>query len=83
MFEPIGLFGLILILIAWIPETLKNLKEGKVKTRTEFLILYMLGSLFLTIHAIILLDLVFIILNLLATILSGVNLVFKMTMRLK
>ena len=83
MFEPIGLFGLILILIAWIPETLKNLKERRVKTRTEFLILYMLGSLFLTIHAIILLDLVFIILNLLATILSGVNLVFKMTMRLK
>jgi len=83
MFEPIGLLGLIFLLIAWIPETIRNLRERRVKTRTEFLILYMLGSLLLTIHAIILFDIVFIILNLLATFLSGLNLIFKIAMRLK
>ncbi len=83
MFEPIGLLGLIFLLIAWIPETVRNLRERRVKTRIEFLILYMLGSLLLTIHAIILFDIVFIILNLLATFLSGLNLIFKIAMRLK
>ncbi|MHA1616864.1 MAG: PQ-loop domain-containing transporter [Candidatus Njordarchaeales archaeon] len=75
--EPIGLIGLLTILIAWFPETIKNLRARHVGTRVEFLALYTLGSLLLTIHSIFIKDLVFIILNSLATVLSGINLCMK------
>ncbi len=74
-----GLLGIALILIAWLPETVKNFKATQVKTRTEFLLLYTFGSLLLTIHAFILNDLVFLVLNGLATVISGANLVLKFT----
>lgn len=79
--DPYGLVGILLILIAWLPETLKNLHAKKVKTRSEFLVLYTAGSFLLTIHAIILGDLIFIILNSLATILSGINIILKATQK--
>ena len=71
---PVGIIGLSLIVIAWVPETIKSIKSGKT-IRVEFLILYFLGSIFLTIHAINIGDLVFIMLNGLASVLSGVNIV--------
>ena len=76
-----GLIGITLILIAWLPETIKNMKATKVNTRYEFLILYTLGSLLLTIHALILNDIIFIILNALATILSSANITLKVIYR--
>ena len=69
-----GLIGLALIVIAWVPETIKSLKSKKT-ARPEFLLLYFLGSLFLTLHAMTIRDLIFIILNAIATVLSGTNLV--------
>lgn len=72
--EIIGLLGLTMIVVAWIPETIKSLKSGQT-AKIEFLILYLLGSIFLTIYAILRNDIVFTILNGLAVIFSGLNVV--------
>ncbi len=77
--DPYGLIGILLILVAWLPETVKNLRARKVATRFEFLMLYTAGSFLLTLHAYLLGDLIFIILNLLATFLSGANIILKVT----
>jgi len=73
-----GLIGILLILVAWLPETIKNLRAARVTTRFEFLLLYTSGSLLLTIHAYILGDIIFIVLNALATVLSGINIALKL-----
>ncbi len=70
----VGLLGLLLIVLAWIPETIKSMRSGKT-IRLEFLILYFAGSVLLTLHAVNIGDYVFIILNGLASILSGANIV--------
>ena len=77
IYDLYGVVGIVFILVAWLPETIKNLRSSRVNIRMEFLILYTLGSLLLTVHALILADLVFIVLNGLATILSGINIVLK------
>ena len=79
--DPYGLIGILLILVAWLPETVKNLRARKVTTRSEFLLLYTAGSFLLTLHALILGDLIFIILNSLATMLSGANIILKATQK--
>lgn len=76
--DPYGLIGILLILVAWLPETVKNLRARKVTTRFEFLIMYTTGSFLLTVHACLLGDIIFIILNLLATLLSGTNIALKL-----
>ncbi|MCR8433399.1 MAG: hypothetical protein NDP13_04250 [Crenarchaeota archaeon] len=73
MLELIGLIGLVLIVIAWIPETIKTLKKLEKPARIEFLMLYFFGSILLTMHAITIRDPVFITLNGIASILSGIN----------
>ena len=70
----LGLTGLILIVVAWIPETIKSIRSGET-IRTEFLLLYFLGSILLTTHAILIADIIFTVLNGLASILSGINLI--------
>ncbi len=75
--EPIGILGLFIILIAWLPETIKNIRNRRVRTRIEFLLLYTIGSMLLTIHSIIISDPIFVVLNGLAAILSGMNLFAK------
>lgn len=72
--ELVGIMGLVLIVIAWIPETIKTIKKLEKPARIEFLVLYFLGSILLTTYAILIRDLVFITLNGMAAILSGINL---------
>lgn len=79
--DPYGLLGIILILIAWLPETIKNIRTVDIPIRIEFLILYTIGSFLLTIHAYILGDIIFLILNGIATILSGANMIMKIQRR--
>ncbi len=80
MLEYIGFIGLTLLVVAWVPETIKSLKSGRT-AKMEFLVLYFVGSILLTIHAIIIRDLVFTILNGLASILSGINVGKAIAMR--
>ncbi|MCL6088794.1 MAG: hypothetical protein M1530_01365 [Candidatus Marsarchaeota archaeon] len=71
--EYIGLAGLVLILIAWIPETMQNWREKGRNLSLKFVALYLFGSLFLTYHAFTLNDMVFLTLNGLATLIALFN----------
>jgi len=73
----LGIIGLVLILVAWLPDTIKSIRKSKVSTRIEFLILYAMGSFFLTLHAYNIKDIVFITLNALATTMALINLFAK------
>ena len=68
-----GLLGLVLILIGWIYETISAIKTGKTALPLAFAILYGTGSLLLTIHSWLLDDLIFLVLNLAATIIAVIN----------
>ena len=74
----VGILGLVLILVAWIPETFSTIKTKKVGMRREFILLYLFGSLFLTLHSILLQDFVFLILNAGATFVASVNLYYSL-----
>ncbi|MDP3741742.1 MAG: hypothetical protein Q8R15_00335 [Candidatus Micrarchaeota archaeon] len=75
MIEPyyIGLAGLVLLLFAWIPETLKTIREKKSPIELKFSIVYAVGSAALMTYAYLLGDLIFAILNLLTTLLALMN----------
>ncbi len=74
----LGFVGLICIVLAWIPQTLKTIKKGKTDMNTAFIVLYFVGSVSLTIYAINLNDMVFTALNGLAAAESAVNLFYKL-----
>ncbi|MBR9704649.1 hypothetical protein GOV12_04505 [Candidatus Pacearchaeota archaeon] len=73
----IGIAGLILIALGWIPETLQIIKQKKNNLNLKFNILYTLGSLALVVYAVYINNLVFILLNGLAFFMSGVGLFYK------
>lgn len=71
----IGLIGLLAIVACWIPQTYEVLKSRQVDMKLSFLILYLTGSIALTIYALD--DIIFLILNLLAAVGSAINLYYK------
>ena len=73
----IGFLGLLCIAGAWIPQTVKTVKEKRCDIGTAFLALYTIGSISLTAYAILNFDPVFLALNLLATIQSLINFYYK------
>lgn len=72
----IGLIGLLAIVACWIPQTIEVFKTGRANMKLSFLILYLVGSVALTIYA--LGDIIFVTLNLLTTAGSAINLYYKM-----
>lgn len=72
----IGIIGLVLILVGWVPQAIKTIKE-KSGMDLRFAILYTTGSGLLTLYAILINDWIFIVLNAGATILSGISLVYS------
>ncbi len=70
-----GLIGILLILGGWAYETLIALKAGKTSIPLAFSILYGAGSLLLFVHSLLLNDLVFMVLNVFATLIPLVNIV--------
>ncbi|MBI4406371.1 hypothetical protein HY571_00470 [Candidatus Micrarchaeota archaeon] len=83
MVEPyyVGLAGLILLLIAWIPETLRTIREKKSPIELKFSLVYALGSFSLMTYAYLLGDLIFTILNLLTTLLALMNSYYSFTQK--
>ena len=73
----LGILGLILIAFGWIPETLEIIKKKKNNLNLKFNVLYALGSLALVIYAIHIQNLVFILLNGFAFLMSGIGLLYK------
>ena len=74
----IGLLGLLCIAAAWIPQTVKTIREKRCDIGKSFLILYILGSISLTVYSILNFDPIFLALNLLATIQSVINFYYKL-----
>jgi MtN3 and saliva related transmembrane protein len=75
--QVIGFLGLLCIAGAWIPQTLKTIKEKRCDIGMAFLALYTIGSISLTVYAILNFDPIFLALNLLATIQSLINFYYK------
>ncbi len=73
----LGILGLILIAIGWIPQTLHTIKKKKNNLNFKFNLLYTLGSLALVIYAIYIKDFVFILLNGFAFLMSGIGLFYN------
>ncbi|RME80240.1 MAG: hypothetical protein D6769_00105 [Methanobacteriota archaeon] len=67
-----GIIGVALILLGWIPETVRAYKDGKVAD-IRFTMLYAIGSALLTYHAYTLGDVPFIILNIAAMVIALFN----------
>ena len=74
--EFIGTLGAVLLLIAWIPQTLRTIRTRKVGMERKFLYIYLLGSLVLAIYAYSLDDWVFLILNAVATLMAAINIYY-------
>lgn len=75
--EFIGLMGMTLILLAWIPETMKALREGSGAPK-EFDALYAAGSLVLVWYSLQINSLVFAALNSLAFLAAVLGLYVKL-----
>jgi MtN3 and saliva related transmembrane protein len=73
----LGVIGLILIALGWIPQTLETIKKKKNNLNLKFNLLYTIGSLLLTVYAITLSDTIFIILNGFAFLMSGIGLYYN------
>jgi len=72
----IGLAGMIILVIAWIPQTIEVIKKKKSSIPKRFSAIYSIASLFLTLYAISIMDLIFTALNFLAFIQSFLNFLF-------
>ncbi len=79
MDETFGLLGLALIVIAWIPGVLETIRTKKAGMKKEFIIIYFLGSLCLTIYGWQLNAVPFVILNGLAALVPLVHAYYALT----
>ncbi len=83
MVQWIGWIGLFLLLLAWVPQTWETIKAGTTEVNLLFIILYVVSSAVLALYAFLSSDLVFLVLNGLLTIGSGINLYYKLWPREK
>ena len=72
-----GIAGALLILLGWIPQTVKVVKDRKSKLDWKFALLYFIGSGMLVVYSVQIHDNVFIALNSLIVLLESVALVFS------
>lgn len=82
-FSLIGILGLSLILIGWIYETYNLIKTRKSNLPLAFGVLYTLGSLCLSIYSYLLNDLIFLVLNVAATFIALINVLFGLSAKRK
>lgn len=77
----IGIIGMALIIIAWVPETIRTLRTKKTGLELRFNIIYVLGSLLLTVYAITIQDIIFTTLNAILFLISLLNLRYTLRER--
>ncbi|RKX50217.1 MAG: hypothetical protein DRP38_01555 [Thermotogae bacterium] len=78
MKELVGLIGMLLLVSSWIPQTWETIKNKKCPLNLEFVLVYIVGSTLLAIYSYLIGDWVFLTLNSLAALQSGVNLYVKL-----
>ncbi|GAB5409945.1 MAG: hypothetical protein BalsKO_23100 [Balneolaceae bacterium] len=76
--EILGWSGFAILIMAWIPQTIDTIKAGKTEMNLAFILMYVFSSLLLTVYSVLENDNVFIALNALLTIGSGINLFYKL-----
>lgn len=76
--ELLGWIGFGILVSAWIPQTWETIKAGRTSINIAFIIMYFMSSLLLAIYSILIEDPVFIALNFLLALGSGINLYFKL-----
>jgi len=79
--EIIGWVGFLLLVAAWVPQTIDTVKAGRTDVNLIFINLYVISSILLTVYSIMNVDYVFIALNGLLTVGSGINLFYKLKPR--
>lgn len=73
----IGIIGLVLLAVGWIPETIKIVRDRKSSIDWRFGVLYVTGSLVLAFYAFQIKDTIFLILNLFVMVMSAISLVYS------
>ena len=76
--ETLGWTGFAILIMAWIPQTIDTIKAGKTEINIAFILMYVTSSAILTIYSVLENDHVFIALNGLLTLGSGINLYYKL-----
>lgn len=76
--EILGWSGFAILIMAWIPQTIDTIKAGRTEMNIAFILMYVFSSLLLTIYSVLTYDMVFIALNGLLTVGSGINLYYKL-----
>ena len=83
MIPTIGIIGLALLALAWIPQTISIIKKEKSNIDYKFGVLYVIGSLTLIIYSINIKDIIFLLLNSFVALMSGIALYFSIKKQLK
>ena len=73
----LGIIGLIILVLGWIPQTISTIKEKHAKINKKFGILYVCGSLILVLYAFQIKDIIFMTLNIIIAIMSGITLYYS------
>jgi MtN3 and saliva related transmembrane protein len=73
----LGIIGMALIVLAWVPQTIENIKNKSTGLNLKFILLYLFGSTGLLLYSILIKDFIFIILNAGAAIQALINLVIE------
>ncbi|MBW2987707.1 hypothetical protein KY336_04105 [Candidatus Woesearchaeota archaeon] len=78
IYSIIGIIGLILIALSWIPETIRTIKTKKSGLEWHFNLIYVFGSLGLIVYSVYIWDYIFMALNIAAFLLSSINLYYTL-----
>ena len=81
MMQYIGIIGLVLIAVSWLPQVIEIIKTKKSGLNIWFALTYVLGSIALVIYAVQIKDTIFIVLNSLAGLISFIGLVYTIKYR--
>ena len=73
----LGMIGAVFILVAWLPQTIKSLKDRERDESWAFMLLYTFGTLLLLVHSVRINDIPFTLLNGVILAVSCVNLSAK------
>ena len=69
----LGWIGFVLVLLCWVPQTIKCLRKEEVRLSKAFLALTALGSVTLFLHALFVKDVPFMVLNAYAALNAAIN----------
>ena len=77
----LGIIGLVLIAVAWLPQIIDTIKTKKSGLNINFALIYVIGSFALVIYSIQIKDTIFLILNSLAVLMSFTGLFYTIKYR--